>query len=331
MSILQKRTVYSGTPNQINRALTDFITEKYQYTPNLSVIFNTELWLPVEVTVAESDSEEFKVFWKQLQYDLFAIKSKHTDDEFELGDKLLQMLFSHPIVNYTYEKSDAKHYEYIYDNDGTIYISVDEMQPTERTEELTIKTKHSHFDNKFERFPLTKNDFVTLENESLSIIETFFSPVMDFFSLKFTYQENEHISLVIYYSEGEVFAMDVNAHAYCSTIEMMDEMLSLLNKTTDLMSEKLASLSPIIKPSREGILLTGYPITYFNGLTMKENAILSLCKIHGLSYEEVKDVLQLSNKKSVDNTIHRILKKASEGVVGEEVRIFFPGYFDKAH
>lgn len=126
----KKFTTYALTPNEIEKMLGYWVFNTYGYAPELEVQFDTQIWLPVEVSFVEEDTEEYRVFWDNFTTDLSQIKDKHPDFEFTLGDKLLQMYFGKNISHYVFNHDDYESEFITYDN-GTVYIMIDEEMEIE--------------------------------------------------------------------------------------------------------------------------------------------------------------------------------------------------------
>lgn len=134
------------TAKQLKTLFTSYMQKQYNYVPAFAVQLDAFIWLPVEVKFWEYEDEEvrekdenFQEFWQKFQYDMARVPNKHTGDDFEFGDKLLQLIFGKETASYEIVGADSGDdvvfTEEDEEDEGAVIVAINEGK------ELTLLTK----------------------------------------------------------------------------------------------------------------------------------------------------------------------------------------------
>lgn len=315
-----QRISYSPTPNELKELFVNFLKEKYDYEPELIVYFDTQIWLPIVVEIEEKNENDFFEFWNKLQHDILRLKSKHNDEDFELGDKLLRLILQKDTELYLFDKECS---EYIYEDMDVVHIFVNPSNWVSLEEEETYQERLSDFKHNMSYFVFNEEDFLPFQTEKSKLMKTTISTYEECISLLFSYENNQQFSFDIHIAQDEDFSVTLRSFAFCPTVEMEQEVRNISKQLEACCKQKLHMYAPPLKIDEKIILGIDLPIVYHNGLTVMDNIILSLVETHLLSYKEIQSLLQIPKEiRLVDNAWQRAKRRINIIREAEELRKF---------
>ena len=310
-----QRISYSPTPNELKELFVSFLKGKYGYEPELTVYFDTQIWLPIVVKIEEKNENDFFEFWNKLQHDILRLKSKHSDEDFELGDKLLRFILQKDTELYLFDKECS---EYIYEDMDVVHIFVNPSNWVSFEEEETYQERLSDFKHNMSYFVFTEEGFLPFQTEKSKLMKTTISTYEECISLLFSYENNQQFSFDIHIAQDEDLSVTLRSFAFCSTTEMEQEVRNIAKQLESYCKQKLHMYDSPLQIEEQITVGLGFPITYFNGLTTMENIVLSLHKIHRLSYPKITSLLDVPNE-VLDNSMQRVAMKYAEKCFSQDI------------
>lgn len=317
---LTQKICYSATPNELKQLFMDFLQKKYDYKPEFSVHFDTYIWLPIVVKMKQSNTASFLKFWNEFQSDILRLKNKHTGGEFELGDKILRMIFNKDTDSYLFRKECG---EYVYGNNNVAHIFVKPDAVLSLEEEEAFQEKLREFQCDMSPFVFTKKDFNILQTEKSKIIDTETSVESGRISLTFSYENDQQFAVTIHFEKIEKLKVYVQTSGFCPTYEMRQEIRNISKEAEILCKEKLKHFFPKFEILDGTVLGLDLPITYYKGLGLVENVMFSLNKIHQLSYEETANLFVGRSARQIESFIRGIYEKYQNHQVDQSIAKYF--------